>query len=314
MQHTSNTSQIVVLALLMMAVCLAVGAQDQGFDVISEGVIDPSAGLSFDASVFGNAGYSIIGTLWASAGAQIGITLDAFEMHARASAGTDGTQVQGGISTELFGFGVGGDVTYSLGSAPVIMARGWGEIAGIGVSANASLAGTAISLLLGANMDLEMYGISASLGFANGAFTTASLGANTSLGALSLSANGGWAGAQFTLGGGASLVLGLLQVTANAGYSEGLGINAVLSVGLELQALQMTAVAMLDNTGMGMEATGQLALGDMVLSAISRFGGGDFSAEVGLALPFGALSTSVSVAFDNATGFAWAEASFDLPL
>jgi len=203
----------------------------QGFDVISEGVVEPTTVSALNITLFGNAGYSFTGAFWASAGARARFTLDAFEIHASASAGTDGTQLQAGATTELFGFGAASDVTYTLGNTPVISLRGWGDIAGIGLTANATLAGTAVSLLVGGNMNLETYGLSANLGFTNGTFTTASVGANTSLGALSLSANGGWAAGQFTASGGAGLILGPAQITANAGYNYGIGINAVVSAG-----------------------------------------------------------------------------------
>ena len=299
---------------MILAVSLCVGAGDQGFDVISEGVVKPSAGPSFDIVLFGTTGYSIVGAFWASAGARISFTMDAFEIQGSASAGTDGTQLQAGVTTELFGFGTAADVAYTLGGTPIITARGWGTVAGIGLTANATLAGTAVSLLVGGNMDFDSYGVSASLGFGNGTFNTASVGANTSLGALSLSANGGWAAGQFTVGGGAGLVLGPVQITANAGYNGGLGINAVLSAGLGWPAFQMTAVAMLDNTGVGIESTAQLVLGDLILSAVGQFGGGDLGVEIGASIPMGSLTTAISVALDNATGFAWAEASFEWPL
>ncbi|TFH08894.1 MAG: hypothetical protein E4H08_06900, partial [Candidatus Atribacteria bacterium] len=186
MQNARHIRFVAGFMLAILAVSLLVGAADQGFDIISEGIVEPSAGASFDVVLFGTAGYSLIGTFWASAGARISFTMDAFEIRASASAGTDGTQLQGGLSTELFGFGVAGDVAYTLGNTPVLTVRGWGEVSGIGLTANASLAGTAGSLLLGANMDFESYGISASLGFANNTFSNASIGANTSLGARSL--------------------------------------------------------------------------------------------------------------------------------
>ena len=314
MRKTRNVLQIVGLALAILAVSLLVGAQDQGFDVISEGVVEPTTISALDITLFGNAGYSFTGTFWASAGARVGFTLDAFEIHASASAGTDGTQIQGGVTTELFGFGAAGDVTYTLGNTPVISLRGWGDVAGIGFTANATLAGTAVSFLVGGNMNLENYGLSANLGFANGTFTTASVGANTSLGALSLSANGGWAAGQFTASGGAGLVLGPAQITANAGYNSGIGINAVVSAGLGWTAFQMTAVAMLDNTGIGFESTAQLSLGNLLVSAVGRFGGGDLSLEVGAEIPMGALATSISIAFDSTSGLSWAEIGFEYPL
>ncbi|MFC2108681.1 hypothetical protein ACFLS5_04380 [Candidatus Bipolaricaulota bacterium] len=314
MRKTRHVRQIVGLALAMLAVSLPGGAQDQGFEIISEGVVEPTAAAAFNTTIFGTAGYSFVGTFWASAGARISFTVDAFELDASASAGTDGIQLRVGASTELFGFGTAGEVTYTVGNTPAITLRGWGEVAGIGLTANATLAGTAISVLVGGNMDLEGFGISANLGFAGGTLTTASVGANTSVGALSLSANGGWAGGQLTVGGGAGIILGPVQVTGNAGYSTGLGINAVASAGVGWDAFQATAVAMLDNTGIGFEADGQLVLGNLIVSVLGRLGGSDLSVEIGGQLPLGPMSASISVAFDNTTGLSWAEFGFEWPL
>lgn len=314
MQKHRQLRLVAGLTLAILATSLSIGAQDQGFEIISEGVVEPTVGAAFNATIFGTAGYSFVGTLWASAGARISFTVDAFELTASASAGTEGIQLRAGASTEMFGFGTAGEVTYTLGNTPAITLRGWGEVAGIGLTANATLAGTAISVLVGGNMDLEGFGVSANLGFAGGTLTTASVGANTSVGALSLSANGGWAGGQFTVGGGAGIILGPVQVTGNAGYSTGLGINAVASAGLGWEAFQVTAVAMLDNTGIGFETNGQLVLGNLVVSVLGRFGGSDLSVEIGGQLPLGTLMTSISVAFDNTTGLSWAEFGFEMPL
>jgi hypothetical protein len=103
-------------------------------------------------------------------------------------------------------------------------------------------------------------------------------------------------------------------VTANAGYSTGLGINAVASAGLGWEAFQATAVAMMDNTGIGFEVDGELMLGNLIVSVLGRFGGGDLSVEIGGQLPLGPMNASISVAFDNTTGLSWAEFGFEWPL
>lgn len=315
MQETKRTYRLAGLLLtLLLVASIPLAAQDQGFDIISEGVVEPTAPARLDVVLFGNAGYSFLGAFWASAGVRANFTLDALALHASASAGTDGTQVQGGVTTELFGFGTSADVAYTLGNTPVISLRGWGDIANIGLTANATFAGTAISFLVGGNMNFETYGLSANLGFANGTFTNASVGANTTVGALSLSANGGWAAGQLTASGGAGLVLGPVQITANAGYNSGIGLNAVVSAGLGWPAFQMTAVAMLDNTGIGLESTAQLSLGNFLLSAVGRFGGNDISVEIGSNIPLGKLAMSISIAFDATSGLSWAEIGFEYPL
>lgn len=116
------------------------------------------------------------------------------------------------------------------------------------------------------------------------------------------------------VGGGAGLVLGPVQITANAGHSGGLGINAVVSAGASWPVFQTTAVAMLDNAGVGLESTAQLEAGDLVFSAVAQFGVGNLSLVIEADIPMGELATSISVAFDNATGLSWAEARFDWPL
>jgi len=314
MTMTMTKHKWIAVVLAVLAVSLPLVGQDQGFEIISETILEPSSGPSFDMALFGNAGYSVAGAFWASAGARIGFTVDDFEIFARASAGTDGTQFQGGVTTELFGFGTAGEVSYTLGGTPVISLRGWGDISGIGLTANATVAGTAVSVLVGGNMTFDTYGASASLGFANGTLSTASIGANTTMGAMSLSVNGGWTGGQFVAGGGLGIELGPFQITANAGYNSALGINAVGSAGLAWEAFQASAVAMFDNTGIGFEANALLSLGSLTLTTLARLGGTDLSWEVGGELIMGSLALSFSVAIDTNSGFSWAEVGFNLPL
>jgi hypothetical protein len=315
MDKNTRARWIVGMAVFVLAASLSCVAQDVGFEVISEGVVDeePGGGGAFGAALYGKAGYSAAGTFWTSAGIRAELTLAALEIYGDAAAGAAGLSVTAGVTTTMFGFGTAAEVVYA-GGAPTINLRGWGEIAEIGLSANASLAGGAASGLISATKAMSGFGLSASLGVGGGTLTTASLGASTEAGGLSLSVSGGWAAGQFAIGGGAGLRFGPVNLTANAGYNGGLGLNAVLGGELSTDAFQATTVAMLDNTGVGFEASGELALGSATVSALARLGGGDLGLEVGGSIPVGGLVVSLSVAFDTQAGFSWAEVGLELPL
>ena len=172
----------------------------------------------------------------------------------------------------------------------------------------------ATSMSFGLSTDFGGYGVSGNLGISGGTLTTASVGANTEVGALSLSISGGWAGGRVNAGGGLGLQLGAVNLAANAGYDTSLGVNATASAGVGFEALQMTAVALYDNTGIGMETSGELALGQATFSFMGRFSLGSASFELGGSIPVGTIQTSFSVTIDSQTGFSWAEVGFELPL
>ncbi len=295
-------------------------SEDQGFDVIyegpvqSDGTMGSSPSLQINLTLYGNAGFAAAGAFWATAGGKAELDLGGFSVHADLSAGTSGFQALLGAATRLLGFRVAGDITLTPGSTPVIDLRGWGSFGAIRLTGNARLAGTATSLSLGASTDFGGYGVSGNLGISGGALTTASVGANTDLGGLSLSASGGWAGGRLNVGGGLGLQLGPVNLAANAGYDSTLGLNAMASGAVGFDTFEMTAVGLYDNTGVGLETTGELLLGQTTLSFMGRFSGGSMSIEVGGGIPFGSVQTSFSVAIDNQTGFAWAEVGFELPL
>jgi hypothetical protein len=306
---------LAVLALSLLGV-----AQDQGFQVIYEGPVkaeeqpSPVPLTALDVTLYGNAGFSAVGAFWATAGGRAELRLGGFTVYGDASGGTDGFRALVGAKTQLLGFRVAGDVSFTPGGTPVLDLRGWGSFGAVRITANARLAGMATSLSLGVSTDFGGYGVSGNLGFASGALSTASVGVNTELGVLSLSASGGWAGGRLNAGAGAALQLGAVNLAANAGYDSSLGANATASAGLGLDALQITAIALYDNTGVGLEASGELKLGSSQLSFMGRFSIGTMSLEIGGKIPLGAVATSFSVAFDNQSGFSWAEIGLEMPL
>ncbi len=312
MQKTTQTLRMLAAVAAGLAVSLSCAGQDIGFEVISEGVVEPTT--PFSVTAYGSAGYSIGGAMWASAGARASLTLGEIEVYGDASGGTDGVRIKAGASMTLFGFGTSAEATIVPGGAPTFSLRALGAIDGIQLTVNGSFTVGAISLLAGGSMDLDGFGVSASLGFGGGTITAATVGANTEMGAMSLSATGGWTTGQFTLGGGLGMTLGAFNVTANAGYNSAFGINAVASAGISARSFVATAVGMFDNTGIGVETTAEMGLGATTLSAVGRFAGGNLSVEFGGRLPLGSIQLSLSVAFDNNTGLSWLEASFEMPL
>ena len=309
-----------LVLIIVLAVSLLGAGEDRGFTVIYEGPVQPEGppqpvpATSLELSLYGNAGFSAFGTFWATAGGTARLDLGGFAVYVDASGGTDGLRALVGAETKLSGFKLAGDVTLSPGRTPVVDLRGWGAFDTIRLTANARLAGPATSMALGVSTDFGGYGVSGNLGFSSGALSTASVGANTELGALSLSASGGWAGGRFNAGGGLALRMGAVNVAAQAGYDTGLGINATGSAGMTLDGFQLTAIGLYDNTGIGLETSGELQLGAMLITFMGRFSLGNMSFEVGGQLPLGPLLTTFSVALDNQNGFSWAEAGFELPL
>jgi len=300
-----------------IALSLLVGAQDQGFDTIYEGPVQPdveSPPVKIDVTLYGNAGMNSTGTLWATAGGKARMDLDAFAVYADGSGGTDGLRMLIGAEAHMLGFRLAGDITLAPGKRTVIDLRGWGSLQTIRITANARLAGTAPSISLGASTDFGGYGVSGNIGLAGGTISTAGLGLNTEMGALYLSISGGWTGGRVNASGGIALRLGSVDLSANTGYDSGLGINATATANLGLDPLQVTIVTLYDNTGIGLETSGKLQLGTSELSFMGRFTLGSISAELGGKMSLGAIITSLSVALDNKSGFSWAELGLELPL
>jgi len=316
----NGTHRFLWIALLFFGLLSSLAAaQDIGFDVISEGVVEEASEESsgqespLSASAYGRVGTSATGAFWGAAGIRAAIGLDALEIHGDAQLGTEGIVATAGVTTTLFGLGTTAEIVYT-GGQPVISLRAWGEAVGFDLSANITFATGGLSALLSATTEMDSYGLSGSLGLAGGNLTTASVGFNTQMGDMTVSASGGWAGGQFSLGGGAGLQIGPVNVTANAGYSSGLGINGVVGGGVAFDGIDASAVVMLDNTGIGIEASGEVALGAATVTGLARLGGTDLSVEVGGRISLGSLSLSISVAFDSSSGFSWAEVGFEMPL
>ncbi len=313
-----NSASIALIAVAVFS--LLAMAEDQGFDVIYEGPVQPEGSTApapmtqLDVSLYGNAGFSVAGSFWATAGGKAELDLGALSISADLSAGTAGFQALLGAETNLAGFHIAGDVTLTPAGTPVVDLRAWGSFGAVRLTGNARLAGAATSMSFGLSTDFGGYGVSGNVGISGGTLTTASAGANTEIGDLSLSISGGWAGGRLNAGGGLALQLGSVNLAANAGYDSALGMNATASAGVGFGALQMTAVGLYDNTGVGLETSGEVQLGGSTLSFMGRFSIGTMSFELGGAIPLGAIQTSFSVAFDNQTGFSWAEVGFELPL
>jgi hypothetical protein len=316
MKKRKSCWTIVPVLCALISLGLPGTGQDQGFDVIYEGVPlqEPVSQSAFSAILTAQAGFSAAGGAWASAGARAKLTFDPFELHAEGSVGTDGLLLSVGAETFLMGFRMGGDVTFAPGTGIVIDLRGWGQLAAVQLTGNVRLAGAASSITLGASTDLGGFGVSGNVGFAGGALNSAVLGANTQLGPLSLSASGGTVNGQLNVGAGAGIKLGALSLAANAGYDAGLGVNATASAGIRSGSLDASVVALVDNSGVGVESAGQIGLGSVTARFMLRFSQGGVSGEVGGALPLGPLSTTVSVGFDDQIGFSWAEVGVELPL
>jgi len=302
-----------IAALALLIVGPSILGQDVGFTVISEGLVEAEKASPFDLTLYGSAGIGGAGSFWANGGARAKLTLGGFDVHADASAGTDGIRVVAGSQVEVQGFRIAGDITWSPTATSVIDIRAWGSFDQIQITANARLAGAASSVSLGASTDLNAYGVSGNLSFAGGTLATASVGANTMLGDLSASLSGGWSDGRFAASGGVGLELGDLNLAAKAGYDTGLGINANASATIALEALQVTGVAMFDNTGIGGEVSGEIGFGALTATFMGRFSLGGLSLEVGGRLALGSALVSGSVAFDTQGGFSWAEVGFELP-
>jgi len=316
--QTKTWVRIIGWALIAaLAASLSLAAEDEGFDVSYEGVVDSQAeaeGSDLNLALYGIAGTSGSGVFWASAGARVGLSIGGVAVRADAGFGTNGLEIQAGAEAEILGFGVAGDTTWTPGSQPTIDLRGWGTIDPIRVTANVRLAGGAPAFTLSASTDLEGFGLSANLGLAGGTLSQASVGANTMLGGLSVSASAGLNAGAFNVGGGAGLKLGPLNLIANAGYDGAVGINAAAGGTIGWEAFEVNAVGLYDNTGVGFELSSDLSLGAMTVSFMGRFSAGGLNAEVGASLPLGTLATTVSVAFDTQNGFSWAEVGLEMPL
>jgi len=309
--------RLVWMLIITCALSLAGAAQDEGFEIIYEGYADeettgPLARL--DVTLYGTAGLSAGSAFWASAGGRATFVLGDFEIRADASIGTDGITVQAGTTTEIAGFGVAGDATWSPGGAPVIDLRGWGALADIQVTANVRVAGRNSTLNLGLGTDLDGLGLSANLGLTAAGINQASAGANLQLGDATVSGSAGLAAGRFSTAAGIGLVVGPINVTASAGYDGAYGLNAMAGGGLESEAFRATAIALYDNTGVGAELSSELDLGSATALLMARFGGTSLSVEVGGRLPMGKSVASASVAVDTRNGFSWAEVGFEMPL
>lgn len=306
-----------IALLLVLAPAGRMLAQDEGFDVIYEGVVDsatPEPEATLDLSLYGTAGFSVGGSFWAAAGTQAVFSIESVEIDLDASYGTDGLQLLAGAQTEIAGFGVGGDLSWSPGTRPVIDVRGWGTLGVFRLTLNVRLAGANTAVTISGTTDFEGFGLSANAGLAGGRLTQASVGANAAVGALSLSGSAGLAGGTLSVGGGAGLQIGAVSVIANAGYDGAIGLNATAGGTVSLDALEITAIGLYDNTGIGSEISGELGLGAMTATFMGRFSSGGLSVEVGARLPLGPATATFSVALDDQDGFSWAEIGFDMPL
>lgn len=305
------------IAVLCLGFFFLATGQDQGFDVIYEGIVDAPSGppeAMIDLRLYGVGGFMAGGTFWGSAGVRAAVRVDGFALHADGSYGTDGVKVQAGAQTEIEGFGLAGDIGWTPGQTPIIDLRGWGALDVFRLTANVRLAGVNTSLVFGGTTDFGGFGVSANVGLAGGNLTQATVGANTELGAFILSGSAGLTSGQVSAGGGVGLQIGPVNLTGHVGYHGGIGLNAMVGGNLLLETVQFTAVGLYDNTGVGLEATGELALGTMTARFTGRFTSGGLSFEVGGDIPLGSLRASLSVALDDANGFNWAELRVELPL
>jgi len=305
------------LALVSLSPSIGAWAQDEGFDIIYEGVVDQGgeqAASSLDLSLYGVGGFSPGGAFWATAGGRAAFEADGLAINVDASYGTNGLEIVAGARTEISGFGVAGDVTWSSSSRPVIDLRAWGTLAAFRLTIGVRLAGTNTAITLGGSTDFEGSGLSANVGLAGGTLAQAAVGANLDLGGLTVSGSAGLAGGELSLGGGAGLQLGPVSLIANAGYSGAVGLNATAGGTVGWDAVELSAIGMFDDTGVGAEVSCSLGLGAMRVSFMGRFTSGGLTAEIGGTIPLGAIVTSVSVAFDDQSGLSWVEARFEMPL
>ena len=305
------------LALASLSPSIGAWAQDEGFDIIYEGVVDQGGEQptsSLDLSLYGVAGFSPGGAFWATAGGRAAFEVDGLAIDVDASYGTNGLGIVAGGRTEIGGFGVASDVTWSPSSPPVIDLQAWGTLASFRATIGVQLAGPNTAITLGASTGFEGFGVSANLGLAGGTLAQATIGANMDLGELTMSGSAGLSGGQFTLGGGAGLQLGPASLIANAGYSGAVGLNATAGGTVGWDAFELSAIGMFDGTGVGAEVSCSLGLGAMRASFMGRFTSGGLTVEIGGTIPLGATITSVSVAFDDQSGLSWVEARFEMPL
>jgi len=313
------TKGFVTAASILLAICAlfwGVSGQDEGFEIIYEGYADEddSSLARFNITLYGDAGFSGAGDFWATAGGRAAFSIEGFEIRADAGAGTDGILIQGGVTTEVLGFGAAADATWSPGSATVIDLRGWGAIGTFQLTANVRLAGQATSLSLGASTDFEGFGLSANLGMSGAGVNQASVGANMQLGAATVSGSAGLNAGRFNVGAGVGLVVGPANVTASAGFDAEIGMNAMAGGGVGWKGFQATAIALFDNTGFGGEVRSEIGLGAMTATLMARLASSSISLEVGGRLPLGSGLVSASVAFDTQGGLSWAEVGLELPL
>jgi len=315
----TRRKRLVSIASILLAVCALVwGAlgQDEGFEILYEGYADEEASrlARFDVTLYGHAGFSGAGAFWATAGGRAAFSIEGFEVHVDAGAGTDGMTVQGGVTTEILGFGAAADATWSPGSTVVIDLRGWGRLDTLQLTANVRLAGQATALSLGASTDFEGFGLSANLGMSGDGIQQASIGVNMQLGAATVSGSAGLNAGRFSASGGIGLVVGPANLTASAGFDAEIGMNAMAGGGVAWDGFKATAIALFDNTGLGGEVSTEIGLGPMVATLMARLAGSSISLEVGGRLPLGSGLASVSIAFDTQGGLSWAEVGFELPL
>ncbi|MBU1050629.1 hypothetical protein KKG90_11475, partial [Candidatus Bipolaricaulota bacterium] len=280
---------------LFVILSLSLGglAQDQGFDVVYEGVVDSetkAAPSNLNLTLYGIAGTSANGAFWASAGTRMALTLGDASLTADVGYGMNGLEIQGGIQTKLLGFGVAGDVSWRPSTTPVIDLRGWGGLDAFQFTANARLAGANSAITLSGSTEFEGFGLSANLAMAGGTLSQASLGANMGLGGLSLSGSAGMTGGQVNVGGGCGLQLGPANLIASAGYDGGLGLNATAGATLGWEGFDASAIGQFDNTGVGLEASAELRFGQTRLTFMGRFSTNTTTFEVGGTLPLGPIA------------------------
>jgi hypothetical protein len=320
MKTHSKTQTIgwALLVILVLSLSGGVLAQDQGFDITYEGVVDsePEAVEStfVELSLYGVGGFSAGGAFWASGGARANFSLEGFTVYGDGSYGTSGLEIRAGAQTEFLGFGVAGDATWTLGNPAVIDLRTWGKLDIFRLTINVRLAGANSAITLSGNTDFERFGLSANLGVASGNLTQASIGANTQMGGLSISGSGGLSAGGLNVGGGAGFQLGPVSVIANAGYDGAVGLNATGGATVGWEPIELSVIGLYDNTGVGLQVSSELKLGSTTLTFMGRFSGGGLTGDVGGNLPLGAAIASFSVAFDSQNGFAWAEVGFEMPL
>ena len=320
--HKATIRKVLLAAALLLGLTLVAVPQDDGFEIIYEGVVDDSTGTpqqdtggaQFDAVLYGSVGMSGAGAFWADGGARASFALGGFSIHADASIGTQGVVILGGVATEIAGFGVAGDVRWTPGNTPIIDLRGWGTLSSFRVNASVRLAGAGTSFALGGTTDFRAFGASATFVYAGGRVAQATVGLNTELGALTVSGSAGMAMDEVTASVGAGLRLGEVNLTGTVGYDGGLGVNAMAGGGFTLGTLSVNAIGLYDNTGIGGEAQAELLLGTTVLTGTGRFSTGGMTVEIGGRFAMAIANVSISVALDDQNGFGWAELGVEIPL